>query len=178
MNDERFDDLTKLLATGPSRRGMLKALGAMAAAGFVSLVGRRHVATAQAPPCQRFGEICRVNVHCCTGTCTDFRCACPPGLPNLCPATQQCLAACPEGRVFNAASCQCECAPDTRQCPGGQCCPTAAQCCGSGCCPEGTVCSKGECIPCPQGGLAPGARCTSGEQCCSGVCSAFTGTCV
>ena len=178
MNDDRFDDLTKALATGASRRGTLKALVAVAAAGLVAVVGRRQVAATQRPPCQPFGEICRVDVHCCTGTCTDFRCACPPGLPNLCPATQQCLGACPEGKAFNAATCQCECLAETRQCPGGQCCATAAQCCGTGCCPEGTICCKGACVACPSGGQCAGARCTSGDQCCSGVCSAFTGTCV
>ena len=198
MNDVWFDHLTKELARGWSRRGVLKALGAMAAAGTVALVNRRQAAAQPIPPCQRVGEICRVDVHCCTGTCTDFRCACPPERPNFCAATQQCLAPCPEGKIFNAETCVCECPlvvcpegttfnaeicvceclPNTRQCPGGQCCATAGQCCGTGCCPEGTICCRGECVVCPPGTQCPGARCTSNEQCCSGVCSAFTGTCL
>jgi len=67
-----FDELTKGLATGTSRRGLCKALAACTAGVLLSVV------SASAAPCKPFGTRCQHNSQCCSGsgqrpTCGGFR---------------------------------------------------------------------------------------------------------
>lgn len=67
MGIERFDDLTKTLATGTSRRLVLKALGGVVAAGVLALFGPRRT---EALPkkktrCAQQGEACGSDEQCC-----------------------------------------------------------------------------------------------------------------
>jgi len=58
-----FDELTKSLATGTSRRGIFKALAACAAGLLLS------VTKAAAGQCKPPGSRCNHHSHCCSGYC-------------------------------------------------------------------------------------------------------------
>jgi len=58
-----FDELTKGLATGTSRRGLCKALAACTAGVLLSVV------KADAAPCRPLYEICKHDSQCCSGSC-------------------------------------------------------------------------------------------------------------
>jgi hypothetical protein len=206
MSDDRFDELSKALATSVSRGRALKAFALAGAGGVLSLIG---AGSASARQCRDVGSSCRSNAECCDRFCdtNTFKCACPSGT-NLCPRSNACLPACQPPFVFNAATCACECPAGTQAC-GTTCCATNATCCAAAsssiCCPSGLTCCSGTsfatcCSPsaprccvaasgfpfcCPPNlncgpfGCCgpPGSPCGSGAQCCSGGCNFFTGTC-
>jgi len=73
MSAERFDELAKALATGSSRRTVLKALAATAAGGVLALLGGKTV--------EAGGKKCSNDCDCpshsfCTsgGVCVHFTC--------------------------------------------------------------------------------------------------------
>lgn len=83
MDSNKFDDLTKVLATTTSRRNAFKALGVAAVGGIVGLVG---ISTAFAQPsegrnCQQactdcnpsIGLNCCQGLHCVNNICIDKR---------------------------------------------------------------------------------------------------------
>src|SRR5919109_4936913 len=90
MDEQRFDDLSRKLATSVSRRQAVKILGATALGGLGALIGARG---AYAHQCRSIGDTCRSNAECCERVCIDFHCACPGGT-ELCPSTNECLPAC------------------------------------------------------------------------------------
>jgi hypothetical protein len=123
--DERFDDLSKALATKQSRRAVLKAgLGVAAAALASALPGRARADGNSAA------------AHFCNQ-------AFPPG-----PERGRCKSEAAHGRGPFA-----ECGGDlTRICPVGpvRCCPPGEVCCGTtGCCRVGELCNPatGQCLP-------------------------------
>ena len=79
MSDHPFDDLARTLASGASRRGVLKALLATAAG---SLFAGGQGGVALAAGCHRNGLGCDTNSQCCSGFCQtqngESRCTCPP----------------------------------------------------------------------------------------------------
>ena len=123
MDGSRFDDLTKRLATGASRRRVLRGLGAGVVAAVATAAGLRgaranhgggHGGGPKPGRCGQVGHPCKWGTHCCTGTCLNGGCACPPATPNFCPATNSCLAACTDpGEVFDPATCGCGCPATT-----------------------------------------------------------------
>ena len=67
MDTHRFDDLTRVLAAGTSRRRVPKTLLAGAGAGTLAVLGMHRGAEAaeSRPP----GAACVANRHCASGVC-------------------------------------------------------------------------------------------------------------
>lgn len=148
MDDRRFDAFVRLLATGSSRRQLVKgllALGGVAAAGArvpSAEAARRPTPTPRPVTCP--GQ----------QTLQDGVCACPPNTtgcgPDCCPAGAQCCDnACCYGVCVGEELC---CTP---VCAEGACGDDG---CGGTCpCSPDKVCSQGACVcpsataPCPDG---------------------------
>lgn len=177
MDEQRFEELSKKLATSVSRRQAVRILGATALGGVASLAGARG---AWARQCRGAGDNCRSNAECCTRFCDPtFHCACPQGFV-VC--QDECIPACPPGQLPNPTTCQCECSPavvcspprvpnaSTCQCE----CPAGSTACGqTACCAPDQICQNGTCSFCPPGETPCGSAC-----CGSGyVCDAGSGTC-
>ena len=163
MDGQRFDDLTRLMATSTSRRQVLKALGVSLAGAFAALVPSRvvadqpegnddcaHFCRAVFPPGEERGV--------CTSTAAravpDNLCAqCGADATRLCPGetTTRC---CPPGKVCCGATACCE--------PGQHCCPAQDKCVT---CPPGTTFNATTCAC--EGGCANPRRCGSvcGPRC-------------
>lgn len=161
MTDLTFAERSKELSRTSSRRKALKLLGAATAAGFVTLVTPGRAGAASPGQCRLAGHVCRQNSDCCSGFCdpSTATCACGPGTFE-CPSTGICVGPCPDGQVFNATTCQCECPSGTTTC-GTACCATHETCCSGTCCPAGQVCAGGACCINP-------VTCTATSQCCTG----------
>jgi hypothetical protein len=123
--EERFDDLSKALATKQSRRAVLKAG-----------LGVAGAALASALPGRAWADGNSAAAHFCNQ-------AFPPG-----PQRGKCKSEAAHGRGPFV-----ECGGDlTRICPGGtvRCCPPGEVCCGTtGCCKVGELCNPatGQCLP-------------------------------
>ncbi len=196
MDGSRFDDLTKVLAAGTSRRRMLNGLLGGAAAGALSLVGLRRAGASHGRPA---GATCIRNEQCASGICDPQtrRCACTPTIS--CPAGQTCGTAedgC--GGTLECGTCtgtgercvsgQCVCTPDNAAaCTGLECGIATNNCdqtvsCGT-CTVAGESCVNGQCVctatgqpPCGTGAAA--VCCAEGEACVAGACQASAaGTC-
>ena len=161
MDEQRFDELSKKLATSVSRRQAVKILGATAAGGLGALFGARGAFAHHNANCRSVGDNCRANAECCAGACVDFHCVCPGG-SVLCPATNECLPVCQGETFFNPDTCECECAPGTSKCGEFTCCPDGTLCCSDEvfgqCCPPDFTCCGFECCP-------PGFQCDPGGFC-------------
>ena len=110
MAEHHFDDLSRLLASGVSRRRMLQAVAATALGGL--FVGSAAVATAA--PSRGLGETCGTDRQCASGFCDTAQrpgqCACPPGtIPcgGHAGSPITCVPVCPEGQFLNPSTCQC-----------------------------------------------------------------------
>jgi hypothetical protein len=174
MDGDRFDKVTRALASGGSRRSLLKALlglGAAAATGKAVLsdsdartVGTRPSVPTPKPPvptptrtptlaptptpaCSGFPcgfDCCDAEVQCCDGEC--------------CPRGHECLTKrFPESPLVEEEVC----------CPAHRVCDAAT----TKCCPDGEVCQDNRCC---RGLDAP---CTSNSQCCTGP-GGIGGTCL
>jgi hypothetical protein len=85
MDSERFDAITRTLASGLSRRGVLRTLGGVSAGGVLAVIGRGTVA-AKGRPCKNGGipcgkgnsfACCANNQQCSSdGVCVDVVGAC------------------------------------------------------------------------------------------------------
>ena len=73
MDQDRFDDLARTLASTTSRRTVLKSLAGGAAGGLLALLG---VGEAAADPagCKRNGQKWKEPSQCCSGTCANGTC--------------------------------------------------------------------------------------------------------
>ena len=201
MNQGRFDELAKGLATGTLSRG--KAIrwmgGALLGAALTSVPG-----VAWANDCRRLGRECRRDSQCCSRNCIrrgdDKVCGCPTGQTrcndrcvnlkrnerhcgtcfNRCAEGDECVdgmcqgGGCPSGTTL----CGTECCQTGATCVNGTCCRNA-QVCGTGttltCCAEGKECVNGVC---GEPTCKPlGGSCIFDRECCSSIC-ASNGTCV
>lgn len=205
MDDRRFDDLTRRLARGTSRRQVLKTLASGALGGFAGALGLGQAGAAG----------CNADAECARGETCDpatGRCMRRGGGGNGRPANQT-----QSQSVGVAAVCavDADCAPGeacvdsvcTPRGGGGQCvrgsgCISDATCCGGEVCDtsagvcvgaggpctntDGTCtdsldcCGNEDCVGnlCQRtaGGCAPGAACAGDAECCGGqVCA--SGTC-
>jgi hypothetical protein len=139
MDGNRFDDLTRSLGTGASRRRVLAGI----AAGGVAALARTTGSFAFR--CRGAGQRCRSNADCCPRDnfllCSaEGRCApCAAGT-TFCVGSAQCVTSCTGGRVLDPGSCQCACPPETVVCAGVCCARRCVQTVG----PGGTV--QEECI--------------------------------
>ncbi len=121
MDGSRFDELTRALAATASRRRVATGL----AAGILGVVGlgrRGRVAAA----CTPLVRICAAAADCCSGSCANGRCACPPG--NEPCGANTCAPVCPPDQ-YRGSGCRCLCR-NIGQPPGSIGCPCAAS---SGC---------------------------------------------
>jgi len=162
VDRERFDALTRALATGTSRRRALKGAIGGGAGAVLAAIGFGR-ASAQLGGCAGYGRICRVS-GCCTTLGAECRC-----YPN-----GHCRCVCPTGTAFDAATGACSC-PEagTERCNAGSfgcgsassaglCCPPGSSqfvCCSAttefaGCCTAGDDCP----------GDANGPTCSSAGQ--------------
>ncbi len=82
MDSQRFDDLSRTLATARSRRGALKTLAGGALGGLLGLVGVREAAAA----CRAPKKPCEKGRQCCTKRCKRGKCAPCPGGARFVPA--------------------------------------------------------------------------------------------
>jgi hypothetical protein len=148
MDDNRFDRLTRKLATTPSRRGVLKLLGgAVVALGATAVIVPSSRAQSSAE-CVGAEESCTVNEDCCgrltcgeDGTCGGPSAGCV-GAEEACTVDEDCC-----GRLT--------CGEDGN--------------CGG---PSDEICCDGACaaIACCIGDDDPNARCPEGTSCFEGVC--------
>lgn len=149
MDDRRFDALARSLASGSSRRTVLKGLlglGGIAAAGAVrqtAEAARRSTPTPQPAKCP--------GIQTWNGT----ECDCPDPLTDCGPDC--CNTSVPRGNPAHSECCDGACCHG--ECYGEElCCPTGQNVCNGACCAPGEACFQGACH-----------RCTiCGDDCCSG----------
>ena len=206
MDGSRFDNLARAVATGASRRSVLKGLAAGLAATALRFIGSSIAVAQNTVPlggqcsglgansecsqaggsvvcsdngvardgqfncCRNAGGACTADFHCCGGAvCTDGSCGGGGGGGGLglgaeCTSTSQCSQA--GGSVVCASN---GIADDgARNCcrNTGGACTGDIQCCANLSCTNGTCTGTASETPPPTtGGLAPGAACTTTEQC-------------
>lgn len=158
MDEIRFDELTRQLGRGISRRTVLSGLAGSALGAVLGLGGSRDASAA----CRKGGAVCRKDGDCCTGVCGEIdasgrgRCQCEPGL-TLCGT--QCRSLSSDAK---------HCGGCDHKCPGSVC--------GRGVCNDG-VCGLS---PLPNSNGRPcndGNRCTTGDVCNEGVCAGAPVSC-
>ena len=199
MPYEQFDELTRELANGVSRRRVLKRLLAGAAAGLLGAIGlspgddsAAAAGPAQAPPNRRFVPMAFGNG---TSACAT---ASTCGKRQYCSADQQCLcitSAEGEIRCGKIPSCSAQLCKTSADCatlgdgyfcdsPNSGCCDNNQRCiqpctrpecpperiCGENCCPEGLACNNGKC--CAANRVCGTSCCAAGQVCNSGRCCA------
>ena len=188
MEETRFDRLVKAIATGTSRRTMLKGVIGVGGASLASGAGLLRLDPSMAaadnvPVChwdgtlgafklisvssdavpahERHGDIANPDFSSLT-TCGDCNtsCSAPSNGQATCTAGA-CAITCNPGYVPNAAGTGCvvDCSPE---CPEGYTCCDNLECCDGECCEE-------DCCFSPQ--VCCGNTCCDlGEDCCDGVC--------
>ena len=158
MDGNRFDQLTRSLASGSSRRSLLKGLLGLGGLAATTLLpteqsdARRSSSSAPTPPPPCPGQIqCPDATHCCdSALCNTQR--------GLC---------CSAGTLPCDAGC---CAPCAGAQCGHECCDSAVQCCDGECCASGSSCLTQ---------LFPGSPLVDEETCCRDdlVCDTATTKC-
>lgn len=189
--ETRLETLSRALATGHSRRGVLKLGAALVGAGVASAFTGRASARSIGveavldgnDECAMFCKaVCEGTAGTgaegsnCHGVCTSAAAhrtgtslceRCVENVANLCGDFDPTD---PEGALC--------CLPPDTCCPSvtlrDVCCSPGALCCAGGgrCvgpCSGGQIPSVTQCRCC----LPPGSSCSSGQQCCSGICSGF-----
>ena len=181
MDAHRFDALTRALATGASRRAVLRRLGADLAGLGLAALGRGAVrADSLMATCAEFclqvpagpaRGACLSEAARGAGPCYQCGPAATSSLFAFCPVTGRCTStSCSFPRVYNPATCSCECGYGTMLCESrGECLsvscsdravynPTTCGCeckpgyvenacshCVIACDPDGPPCPVGEC---------------------------------
>ena len=149
MDIRKFDDLTRSMASGKSRRTVIKGLfggvvGGIAIAGRPAYGALAGIAETECT----IDDDCDVGM-CCAGVCRDIECCIDNPDPN---------ATCPEGT----------------SCFEGQCDPIQLGCGSDDQCAGDEICCEGVCaaIQCCIGDADPNARCPEGTSCFEGQCDA------
>ncbi len=147
MDTRKFDDLARSLATGKSRRSMIKGLFG-GVVGGVAVAGRPAYGAlaAQSVACDDANP-CPADYICCAGVCSGLECCIDNPDPN---------ATCPEGT----------------SCFEGFCDPIVPGCGSDSDCASDEICCNGVCaaIECCIDEEDPNARCADGETCFEGYC--------
>lgn len=196
MDGNRFDDFTRALGAGRSRRSALKLLGGAVASGAALRRGGAHAADKTTichkpgTPAQKSMDVASAAVggHLGHGDYVNASGCCPSGVPvcvdaagngSCCPAPSRCLA---DGTCCTPMTCAAEgkncgfipdlCGEqlDCGTCDSNACLTCTDNTCETTCTAPASCCGNGTC------GLQNGPQgCTADEQCCSGTCVA--GTC-
>lgn len=164
MDERRFDDLAKTLASRLTRRRLIEGIAALSASTAIGKLrpsdveAARRGSTPTPVPATCSDGMTACDGGCCDGDCTSTGACCPAGR-SVCGPT--CCAS-------PAACCDNACCPDGTVCIGEElCCPAEAMC-GDVCCLEG-VCLDGTC--CDAASVCGDSCCAAEEyQCCEGAC--------
>lgn len=169
MDIRKFDDLTRSLAAGKSRRTVIKGLfgGAVVS---IAVAGRPAYGALAQLGCGSDDQ-CDEGQICCEGTCAAIECCIGDDEPN---------ARCPEGTTCSEGMCDpiLGCGSDD-QCAGDEiCCEgicAAIECCigdadPNARCPEGTSCFEGQCDALCEYAGCPDGQCCCPDQSCSADC--------
>jgi hypothetical protein len=177
MDGHRFDEITRGIAAGCTRRGVLKALAgaALGAAGLAGVGGAE--AAGCKPPNTKCGK--GKQAQCCTSTqtCTGGQCVASNRCAGVvCVASDQCHVA---GDCVPATGvCSNPPQADGAACLGGQC--SGGQCVTAACPSDQTQCSDGcrslatdanNCGAC--GNVCPNGSCSSGSCDRADSCSLY-----
>jgi len=152
MDDQRFDNLSRIIARSTTRRTTVKGIAAVIGGGvFASVFGVRAQRAGAQEPGQP-GDPCGEGVECVTGNCSaavDGVCYC-------------------EDPAEPWRGCDCDTGTEA-PCGGGSliCCATGDEPGGAGIC---TSSSTG-CNPTGECTADPGGECASDTDCCTGTCS-------
>lgn len=182
MDDRRFDALVRSLATGTSRRGVLRSLiGLAGGAAFASSLSdtdaaRRPTPTPKPPSCP--GQQTFVNGACvCQTPKAPGPEKCGPDCCNPAGAGAAYSECCDNACCFGTCYGEERCCPYPRAyCPStGECCPDGWTCCPEvGCLPPGQCCTAADC----PAESCESAICTADRQCAYAFdCSAGEGCC-
>lgn len=157
MDGSRFDDLTKALARGRSRRHILQALAGAVGGGLLALTGR-DAAAAPGKGGKPQGR-CPAGYTNCRGKCVILAAD-----ENNCGA---CAVVCPAGWDCCAGACR---SPESFLDDVGNC-----GACGT-VCAANELCCAGTCVPNDEDNCGTcGNSCDGAEVCCAGTCTC--GTC-
>jgi hypothetical protein len=178
VDHDRFDQLTRVLATPSSRRTALRRIAALAAGGLLAGRGMTTIAAPKADKptkCYGAGSHCTNGKQCCSGVCTNRQCAGDGTVctPLTCPALGYTCGSHSDGC---SGTLQCgECVSDactTRECVAGQCNAASISC------DDGNPCTIDSCDPnsgCVHTPLPEiGQICSTGKL---GICAAGTIVC-
>ena len=117
MNQDRFDDLTRTLASTTSRRTVLKTLAGSAAGGLLAFLGLGEAAADDT--CKPLGKKCNKSSQCCSGGCVNNVCTCIPDNVAAC-AGRECGTATNNcGQTVSCGTCL-----DDQPCDDGVCVTT------------------------------------------------------
>ena len=108
MDDQRFEEFAKSLATTKSRRSVLRVLSSLAGGLAAALVGQGVAeASHSRAHCKEAGRPCAFNTNCCSETCCNKVC-CAAG--QVC-ENGECVEAGPacEGQPCNFGMCPAPC---------------------------------------------------------------------
>ena len=192
LEHTRFDAITRKLGTRLPRRGVLRLVAALTAAGVVGSPEEGAAKAKHRKKCPTGQRRCGGGKHQpCVGCCTDADCggnACTGGVCADCPKGQRscrggCIAVdaccvdadCTGNRVCTEGTC--DCAPSDRLCQGV--CINRRDCCGTDCPPTNGGGGGGTPQTCT---AATCNGCCDGTQCREGVtdnnCGRGGGACV
>lgn len=158
MDGQRFDELTKALARGSSRRRVLRGLAGGLVAAVAGAVAGTTQEGAAAPPANKCGKLtCAAGETCLKG----------PGGAQCCPSAQVC------GKTCLAASCQAPCQvcdPASGTCvaaANGTLCDADNDLCTVGDSCQNGVCVAGAPVVCPGTQVCRGGSCVCPNSCTS-----------
>jgi hypothetical protein len=176
MDGNRFDDLSRRLAAGVSRRQAVKG----AVAGLLGAIGLRGAADAQVTQvycgnvvCGSNPGVCKPGCVCCVWSNGNSRCM-PPGSCSgtiVTPTTTTTAAPTTTTTTAAPTTTTTTAAPTTTTTttttpaplPNGSACSAPTECGSANCCQSGTV-REGLC------GVADGGSCGTNNDCCSASC--------
>jgi hypothetical protein len=183
MDGQRFDAITRLMATGHTRRRVIQGLLAAAGGGLLGAFRRRPAQAA----CAELGAGCARNNGCCSGACCAGTCVDPVAYQTDALNCGKCGRACPAGKTCCGGTCvdlqtnETHCGACDQGCDDKNVC-TKDVCQEGVCthtlkkkCPTCTACdpASGACIAdAGQNGAScnDGDRCTTDDVCIDGIC--------
>lgn len=182
MDGESFDLLTRRLASGATRRALLRwAFGVTAGGLLGTRMGETNAAVScpNAPCTGPLARPCSGPCVCVTWANGNSRCLAPSATTCGAAGQKYCNGGCiPKNQCCTAADCVDDGNPCTGvTCSGGACsypaltdgtiCGASQVCCSGGCCPVGQTCVQGVCEACGGQGqpCCPGEACTGDLSC-------------